>query len=144
MQDRRFWADQLDKLRQQDPALGPATSPLTSFSAQEIRTFVVNWIKLHHRWDNRSGAGSSFAAKDLVGIPGVCNLMLLPGGKSIVAIDRRGGIALYRINMADRRVSLSIVANIKSDQGMLFGPGRNKLLTTMLPCPILVHGQRNK
>ena len=106
MQDRRFWADQLDKLRQQDPALGPATSPLASLSAQEIRTFVVDWIKLHHRWDNCSGAGDGFAGKELVGIPGVCNLMLLPGGKSLLAIDRRGGITLYRINMADRRVSL--------------------------------------
>jgi hypothetical protein len=144
VQDRRFWADQLIKLRQQDPALKSATPPLASLSAQEIRAFVVDWIKLRHRWDDRSGAGSGFAAKGFTGIPGECNFMLLPGGKSVLAIDRRGSITLYRINMADRYFTLSAVAHGGSFRGRFFGPGRNKLLTAMSPCPILVHGKGNE
>jgi hypothetical protein len=68
----------------------------------------------------------------------------LPGGKSVLVIDNRGGVTLRRIELEDDRVSLPIVANIEYDQRIISGPWWSKLLTVMLPCPILVHRQGNK
>ena len=142
-QDRHVWVDQLCKLHQAYPELRSAKPPLTFLSAQELKSFVVGWIKLRFRRDNgQSDLG--FSAKGLVGIPRVYRVMLLPGGKSLLAIDNRGGLALRRIELEDGQVSLPVVANIKSEEWLDFEPGQNKLLITMSPYPILVRVQRNK
>ena len=70
--------------------------------------------------------------------------MLLPGGKSLLIIDNRGGVTLRRVKMEDSEVSLPVVANIEPDQNVTFGPGRRRLLTTMTPCPMLIHTQGMK
>ena len=144
MQDRLFWADQLGKLYQKNPALKFATPLLTSLSAQEIRAFVVGWIKLRRRWNNSYTHNLGFAVKGSVGIPGVCNLMLLPGGKTLLAIDSRGGMTLRRIKLEDGQAAFPVVTSIKFEQRTFFGPGRNTLLTMMSPCPVLVHSQGTK
>lgn len=139
-QDRHVWVDQLEKLRPKDPALRSATPALTSLSAQKLRTFVTGLIKLRLRW-NKGGNETDFAAKGLVGVPGVCELRLLPGGESVIFINGRGGVTLRRIKLEDGQVSLPVVADIKYDQRVVVGPGWSRLLTSTSPCPILVHKQ---
>ena len=43
----------------------------------------------------------------LVGIPGVCQLRLLPGGKSLLFLDGRGGVTLCQIKLEYGQVSTS-------------------------------------
>lgn len=134
--------DQLEKLRRKDPALRSATPPLTSLSAEELKNFVTGRVKLRLRWDKDDNE-NGFAAEGLIGIPGVCQLRLLPGGKFMLIIDSRGGVTLHRIKLEDGQVSLSVVANIKYDK-IVVGCGWSKLLTTVSPCPILIHKQGNE
>lgn len=142
-QDRHVWVDQLDRLRREDPVLKPATPPLTSLSAQELKSFVTGWIKLRLRWGHDQ-TNLGFATKGVVGIPRVCRLMLLPGGKSLLVIDGRGGLAIRRVELELGRVFLPVVANFESDKWLTPEPGQNKLLIATSPCPILVRAQRNK
>ena len=135
--------DQLVKLRRKYPVLGPATPPLTCLSAQDLKTFVTGWVKLRLRW-NEDDDGSDFVAKGLIGIPGVHELRLLPGGKTVLVINNHGGIALHRIELKDDQVSLPIVANLRYDQRVTAEPRWNKLLIAMSPCPVLIHRQENK
>ena len=61
----------------------------------------------------------------------------------MLIIDSRGGVTLHRIKLEDGQVSLSVVANIKYDK-IVVGCGWSKLLTTVSPCPILIHKQGNE
>ena len=106
-------------------------------------TFVTRWIKLRLRWDT-DNEDLSFNAKGLAGIPEVCRLTLLPGGRSLLVINKRGDVTLRRIELWNGQVSLPVVASIESERNAAFGLGHNQLLTTMSPCPILIHGQNNK
>jgi len=142
-QDRHVWADQLERLRQDDPVPKSATPPLTSLSVHELKTFVIGRIKLRLLWD-RGDEENGFATMGLIGVPEVCELKLLPGGKSVLVINGRGGVTLRRIELEDGQVSLPVVANVEYDQGIIAGLGWNKLLTAMSPSPVLVHRQGNK
>ena len=144
-QDRHVWVDQLEKLCRKDPPLRPATPPLTSLSAQELKTFVTGRVKLRLRWDKRDHQiKKDFATKSLVGVSGVPQLRLLPGGKSVLVIDNHGNVALHRIEFKDDQVSLPFVANLKCDQEAIVAAGQSELLTAMSPCPFLVHRLGNK
>ena len=123
--------------------LRPATPPLTSLLAQELKTFVTRWAKLRLRWDT-DNEDLGFNSKGLLSIPGGCRLKLLPGGKSLLVIDSRGGVSLRRIELGNGKVSLPVVTSIDSKQDAGVGLGWNQLLTTMSPCPILIHSLRNK
>ena len=136
--------DQLDRLYPEDPALRLATPLPTSLSAPELQTLVTGRIKLPLHQDLKRGKDVGFTVKGLVGIDAICNLTLLPGGKSLLAIDSRGGVTLRRIELRDGQAALSVVANIKSDQTTSFGVGWRKSLTAMSPCPILVHARGMK
>lgn len=138
--DRHVWVDQLEKSRQKNPALRAATPALPSLTAQELKTFVTGIIKLRLRWDNDSDE-NRFAEKGVIGVPGACELKLLPGGRSVIFIDGHGVVKMCRIQLRGGQVSLPVVANIKYDQRTIFGPGWSRLLTAMSPCPILVHKQ---
>ena len=138
--DRHVWIDQLEKSCQKKPALRTATPALTSLSTQELKTFVTGLVKLRLRWD-KDGNENGFAAKSTTGVPGISELKLLPGGKSVLFIDSRGGVEMRRIKLEDGQVSLPLVANIKYDQKTTFGTGRSRLLTATSPCPILIHIQ---
>ena len=100
-----------------------ATPPLTFLSAPELHTLVTGRIKLRLRQNLRHGKDVGFAEKGLVGIGAVCNLTLLPGGKSLLAIDSRGGVTLRRIELRDGQAALPVVTNIKSDKTTSFGVG---------------------
>ena len=121
--------------------LRPATPPLASLSAQELKSFVTGQIKLRLRWDtNRDDLG--FAAKGLTRIVDARHLCLLPGGKTLLAFDNRGSVALRRVELVDGQVALPVVANFESNQGMIiFRYEQSKLLTTTSPCPVLVHNK---
>lgn len=122
--------------------LKPATPPLTSLSVQELKSFVTGRIKLRFRWDDdRNDLG--FAAKGSVAIQKVRHLILLPGGKSLLAFDDRGGLALHRVELGDGHVSLPVVAHVESDKCLSFDPRKNTLITTTLPYPILVCARGN-
>ena len=62
----------------------------------------------------------------------------------MLVIDNRGGLVLRRVELEGSQVSMPVVANIKYDQGSVFGGTWSKLLTAVSPCPILVHRQGNK
>lgn len=109
-------------------------------SAQELKTFVTGLVKLRLRLSEHDN-GIRFTAMGLVGIPGVCQLRLLPGGKSLLFIDGRGGVTLCQIKLECGQVSPPVVTNIKYDQRIIFGTGWSRLLTATAPCPILVHKQ---
>ena len=145
IQDRHVWVDQLEKLRRKDPALRSATPPLTSLSAQELKSFVTGRVKLRLRWD-KGDDENGFAAKHLIGIPGVRQLRLLPGGKSVLVIDNYGGVALHRIEFKDDKVFLPLVANVnlECDQEAIVMAMRSELLTAMSPYPIFIHRLGNK
>ena len=132
--------DQLENLRRKYPVLRPATPPLIHLSAQESKTFVTGWVRLRLRW-NKGDNENDFVAKGLLGISGVKKLLLLPGGKTVRVIGDYGSVSLYRIELKDGRASLPIVANLKYDQRVIFGPKWNKLLTATSPCPILIRRQ---
>ena len=137
-QDRQVWADQLEKLRQEDPMLKPATPPLASMSAQELKTFVTGRAKLRLRLKN--GANDlGFAARGVTAIPGICIPMLLPGGKLLLAMDYSEGTTLRRIELEDGQASLPIVSNVKLGQRMSLGAESCQLFITMSPHPIFVH-----
>ena len=136
--DRHVWVDQLEKSCQKKPALRTATPTLTSLSTQELKTFVTGVVKLRLRWD-KEGDELGFAAKAVIGVPGISELKLLPGGKSLLFIDGRGGVEMCRIKLEVGQVSLPRAANIKYDQKTVFGTGWSRLLTAMSPCPILIH-----
>ena len=135
--------DQLEKLYQKNPALKSATPPLTSLSAQELKTFVTGRVKLRLRWDKGDNE-NGLITKGLTGIPGMRGFNLLPGGKSLLVVGDRGDVTLWRIELEGGHVSLPVVANIKYDQRIIVGPGWSKLLVAMSPCPILIHKQGNK
>ena len=135
--------DQLEKLYKTNPALKSATPPLTSLSAQELKTFVTGRVELRLRWDKGDNE-NGLTMKGLTGIPGMGELNLLPGGKSLLVIGDRGDVTLHRIELEGGHVSLPVVANVKYDQRITVGHGRNKLLIAMSPCPILIHKQGNK
>ena len=140
-QSRHIWVDRLETLLREDPMLRPATPPLASLSAQELKSFVIGQIKLRLRWDtNQDDLG--FAARGLARIVDVRNLCLLPGGKTLLAFDNRGSITLRRIKLVDGQVALPVVASFESDRGIIvFRHEQSKLLTTTSPCPILVHNK---
>lgn len=140
--DRHVWVDQHKKLLRKDPALRSATPPLISLSAQELKTFVTCWVKLRLRWDKRDDE-NGFVEKGLIELPGVNELRLMPGGRSVLVIGSRGGVTMRRIELDDGQVSLPVVASVKYDQKIIVGLGWNKLLTAISPCPILVHRQGN-
>jgi hypothetical protein len=123
--------------------LKTATPPPTSLTAQELKNIVTGRIKLRLRWD-KGETDLGFTTKGLLGIPRACRFMLLPGGKSLLVIDNRGGLTLRRIELDHDRVSLPVVVNFKSEEWLPHEPGQNKLLTTTSPCLILVRAQRNK
>jgi hypothetical protein len=123
--------------------LKTATPPPTSLSALELKNIVTGRIKLQLRWD-KSETNLGFTTKGLLGIPRVCRFMLLPGGKSLLAIDNRGGLTLRRIELDHGKVSFPVVANLKSEEWLSPEPGQNKLLTTTSPCPTLIRAQRTK
>jgi hypothetical protein len=136
---RQVWVYQLKNLRQEDPVLKPAIPPLASLSTEDIKTFVIGRMKLRHRFSN-DNENLGFAAKGATEIPGVCDLMLLPGGRSLLAIKYdEGDVTLHRIGLEDGQASLPVTANI----GLGARPERmylwNKLLITISPCPVLVH-----
>ena len=140
IQARYVWVVQLEKLCRKNPALRFATPPLTSLSARKLKTLATGWVKLRLRWD-KDGSENDFVAKGLTAIHRADRLWLLPGGKSVLTIDNRGGVTLRRIELEDNQISLPIVTNVKHDQWTDGVAGRGVLLTTMSPCPILVHRQ---
>jgi hypothetical protein len=87
---------------------------------------------------------AGFTADSVIGMPGVCEFRLLPGGKSMIIIDNRCDMALHWIELEDSQVSLPTVVSVKYDQRAIVGPDWSKLLTAMSPCPILIHRQCNK
>ena len=58
-----------------------------------------------------------FAAESATEIPGICDLTLLPGGRSLLAINDDEGdvVTLHRIELEDGQASLPVVANIGLD-----------------------------
>ena len=106
---------------------------------QELKTFVTGWAKLRLRWD-KDGGENDFAAKGLAEFPGVEELRLLPGGKSVLVI---GGseVTLCRIKLEDGQLSLPVVSTFPCDQATI---GWSELLIAMSPCPILTHRQGEK
>ena len=145
VEDRHIWIDQLEKLYRKGPALRSATPPLTSLSAQELKSFVTGRVKLLLRWDKGDNE-NGFATEHLIGIPGERQLRLLPWGKSVLVIDNYGGVALHRIEFKDDRVFLPLVANVnlECDQEAIVMAMRSELLTAMSPCPIFIHRLGNK
>ena len=106
---------------------------------------VTHWMRLRFRWRwDRYQSSLGFAAKSLVGIPGVFHLVLLPGGKLMLVIDNRGCLTLRWIELDDGRVPLPVVAKIKFDERLGLDPGGSKLLTTTSPSPIFIWVQGNK
>jgi hypothetical protein len=81
---------------------------------------------------------NGLAAKGVIGMPGVREFRLLPGGKSLIVIDNRGGMTLRRITLEGGQASLPVVASVERDKRRTMGSW-NRLLTAMSPCPILVH-----
>jgi hypothetical protein len=140
--DRQVWAGQLEWLPHEDPILGLAMPPLTSLSTKELKTLVINRAKLCRGFSNDHN-NFGFAAQGITRVPRVCNILLMPGGKSLLAIDNEG-VTLYRIGLEGDRASLSVRASVKFSQRTGFGVGRSTLITTASPCPILVHDQRNE
>jgi hypothetical protein len=125
--------------------LRPATPPLTSLSTPELKTLVTGFVKMRIRWGKVSGPRCSkrfdengLAAKGVIGMPGVREFRLLPGGKSLIVIDNRGGMTLRRITLEGGQASLPVVASVERDKRRTMGSW-NRLLTAMSPCPILVH-----
>ena len=146
VQDRHVWVDRLVKLRRKYPVLGPATPPLACLSARELKTFYAGWVKLRLRWTkDEDDRENGFAAQGLIGIPGIHELRLLPGGKTVLVVNNQGGVTLRRIELKDGQVSLPIVANLEYDRRVkVVGPRWSKLLIAMSPCPILIHRQESK
>ena len=141
-QHRRVWTGQLQKLRQEHPFLRVATPPLSSLSVKELKTFVVGWAKLRRRF-NDSNKNLDFAAKGVTEIPGLNSLILLPGGRSLLAINSHEGYTtLCRVELEDGQASLPVVANIKFSERM--DSWRRRLLTTTSPCPLLVDFQSDE
>ena len=71
--------------------------------------------------------------------------MLLPGGRSLLAIDhRKGNITLHRIGVEDDQTSLPVVANVRLGEKPVCCIVDKELLVTMSPCPVLIYfrGQR--
>lgn len=121
----------------------PATPPLISLSVEELKTFVIGRTKFRFRWD-KDPINRGFAAKGVAGIPGVHCLTLLPGGKSLLTINKSEGLTLRRIELDGGRASLPVVKCIEYDQCSEFGPVQDNLLTTTLPHPILVRSRGNE
>lgn len=139
IQDRHIWVDQLERLRREEPALKSATPPLTvSLSAQELKTFVINRVKLHYIWD-RDEYEYGFTTRSMVEFSAVRGVWLFPGGKSLVVIGDYE-VTLCRIELEDGKFSLPIVTKLP------YGPktiGWSELLTAMSPSPILLYKQGN-
>ena len=119
-----------------------ATPPLSSLSVKELKTLVVGWAKLRRRF-NDSNKNLDFAAKGVTEIPGLNSLILLPGGRSLLAINSHEGYTtLCRVELEDGQASLPVVANIKFSERM--DSWRRRLLTTTSPCPLLVDFQSDE
>lgn len=100
-------------------------------------------VRLHRRF-NAGNKNLGFAAQGATEILGIHNLMLLPGGKSLLAINNsasEGNTTLRRIRLEGGRASLPVAASIKLGERMTFGFLWRKLLITTSPCPVLVHFQ---
>ena len=138
-QDREVWADQLEKLRQEHPSLRVATPPLSSLSVQELQTFVMGRAKLRRRF-NEGDKNLDFAAKGVAHIPGRCDFLLLPGGRSLLAINSKGGnMTLHKIRLEDGQASLPVAARIKLGERVPDGVSWRMLLTATSPYPVLIH-----
>ena len=100
--------DQLKKLRQEDSIL-----KLASLSTEDIKTFVIGRMKLRRHF-NDGNKNLGFAAESTAEIPGMCDLMLLPGGRSLLIIndDEGDAVTLHRIELEDDQASLPVAANI--------------------------------
>lgn len=135
--------DQLERLFQEDPILKPATPPLTSLSTQELKTFATSRAKFRLCFNNGIN-DFVFAAERPIRVPMVQNLLLLPGGKSVLAMGCAGTVTLCRIGLEGGQASLSVMAKIgfgrKRPSGAL---GPSKLITTTSPCPIFVYDHDN-
>ena len=129
--------DQLKKLRQEDPVLKPTTPPLASLSTEDIETCVIGRMKLLRRF-NDGNNNLDFAAEVATEIPGICDLILLPGGRSLPAISDQDDAVLHRIGLEDGQASLPVAANIKLGGRPEYTFVWNKLLVTMSPCPVLI------
>ena len=71
-------------------------------------------------------------------IPGICKTMLLPGGRSLLAVDgSAGNVTLHRIRLEDDQVSLSVAANSKFDARAVSGLMKSRLFITTSPFPVL-------
>ena len=85
-----------------------------------------------------------FTAERPIRVPIVQNLLLLPGGKSVLAMGCAGTVTLCRIGLEGDQASLSAIAKIgfgrKRPSGAL---GPSKLITTTSPCPIFVYDHDN-
>ena len=70
-------------------------------------------MKLRCRF-NDGNKHLGFAVESTTEIPGICDLTLLPGGRSLLAINDDEGdvVALHRIELEDGQASLPVVANI--------------------------------
>jgi hypothetical protein len=137
-QDREVWADQLEKLRQEHPSLKPATPPLSSLSVQELQTFVMGQAKLRRRF-NEGYKNLGFTAEGVTEIPGRCTIMLLPGGRSLLAVNSKGGnMTLHRIRLEDGQASLPVAARINVGERVSDGILWKRLLTATSPCPVLI------
>ena len=120
--------------------LRSATPPLPSLSAQELKTFVTGRVKLRLRW-NKDAKENDFAAMGLVEVPGVEDLRLLPGGKSMLIMSHCEGATLRRVKFEDGRVSLPVVAKFPRSLSTFW---RWQLLTAMSPCPILAQREEDE
>ena len=85
---------------------------LSSLSARELKAFVTCRVKLQLRLD-KGQDNIGFAAKGfgIVPVPGPCRLILLPGGKFLLAIGYFGQLALHRIELDNGRVSLPVMTS---------------------------------
>ena len=80
-----------------------------------------------------------FAAESATEIPGIYDLVPLPGGRSLLATNDEGdAVTLHRIGLEDGQASLPVAANIRLGGRLECTFVWNKLLVTMPPYPILV------
>ena len=105
-----------------------------------VQTFVMGRAKLCRRF-NEGDKNLCFTTKGVAQpIPGRCDLILLPEGRSLLAINSKGGnMTFHRIRLEDGRASLPVAARIKLGERVPDGVSWRMLLTATSPCPILIH-----
>ena len=95
-------------------------------------------MKLLRRF-NDGNKNLGFEAQSTTEIPGVCDLVLLPGRMSLLAAnDEDDAVALHRIGLGDGQASFPVAANIRLGGRPECTFVWNKLLVTMSPCPLLI------